>query len=310
MNPLVLKKGREKSLQRRHPWIFSGAVEKAAATAGRNASKCATPRARCWRTRAYSPKSQIRARVWTFDPAEAVDAAFFRNRIQKALALREALPAAKHTNALRLVQRRIRRPAGAGGRPLRRRAGGAVPRRRRRALARPDPGCADGDFRLRSDLRALGRRGAQARRPGAARRLRARQPQRLALPDHRVRPQFPRRRRAGAEDRLLPRPAREPPARARARRRARGARRLLLHRRLLDRRARRRREARHRDRELRAGARSGEGEPGRQSARRLARCEFVQADVFSAAEDLARSRTRSSTSSSSIRRSSRRPPRR
>ncbi len=30
MNQLVLKKGREKSLKRRHPWIFSGAVEKAA----------------------------------------------------------------------------------------------------------------------------------------------------------------------------------------------------------------------------------------------------------------------------------------
>ena len=29
MNPLILKKGREKSLRRRHPWIFSGAVEKA-----------------------------------------------------------------------------------------------------------------------------------------------------------------------------------------------------------------------------------------------------------------------------------------
>ena len=99
---MLLKKGREKSLRRRHPWIFSGAVEKASGKAGDtvevlDASKKFVARA------AYSPKSQIRARVWTFDQAEPVDAAFFRSRIQTALAIREALPAAKHANALRLV---------------------------------------------------------------------------------------------------------------------------------------------------------------------------------------------------------------
>ena len=99
---MVLKKGREKSLKRRHPWIFSGAVEKVGGKAGDtvdvlDSSKHFLARA------AYSPKSQIRARVWTFDPQEQVDADFFRKRIEKALALREALPAAKHTNALRLI---------------------------------------------------------------------------------------------------------------------------------------------------------------------------------------------------------------
>jgi len=102
MNSLLLKKGREKSLRRRHPWIFSGAVEKAAGKAGEtvdvlDAAKKFVARA------AYSPKSQIRARVWTFDPAQSVDGGFFRSRLQKALALREALPAAKHANAMRLV---------------------------------------------------------------------------------------------------------------------------------------------------------------------------------------------------------------
>ena len=104
MNFLALKRGREKSLKRRHPWIFSGAVEKVNGKPGpgdtvevRDSGGKALARA------AYSPKSQIRARVWTFDPAEEVDAVFFRNRIEKALALREALPAAKHANALRLV---------------------------------------------------------------------------------------------------------------------------------------------------------------------------------------------------------------
>ena len=76
MNHLILKKGRERSVKRRHPWIFSGAVEKAGGTAGetlevRDSSGKVLAHA------AYSPKSQIRARVWTFDPAQAVDAAFF-----------------------------------------------------------------------------------------------------------------------------------------------------------------------------------------------------------------------------------------
>jgi 23S rRNA (cytosine1962-C5)-methyltransferase len=102
MNSLILKKGREKSLLRRHPWIFSGSVEKGGGKPGETVEVLATGKKLLARA-AYSPKSQIRARVWTFDPAEEVDVAFFRNRIQKALALREALPAARHANALRLV---------------------------------------------------------------------------------------------------------------------------------------------------------------------------------------------------------------
>jgi 23S rRNA (cytosine1962-C5)-methyltransferase len=102
MSSLLLRTGREKSLKRRHPWIFSGAVEKASAKPGETVEVLDATRKFLARA-AYSPKSQIRARVWTFDQAEEVDAVFFRNRMQKALALREALPAAKHANALRLI---------------------------------------------------------------------------------------------------------------------------------------------------------------------------------------------------------------
>jgi 23S rRNA (cytosine1962-C5)-methyltransferase len=99
---IVLKKGREKSLRRRHPWIFSGAVEKASGKVG-DTVEVRDSTGKALALAAYSPKSQIRARVWTFDAAESIDAGFFRKRIEKALALREALAAAKHTNALRLV---------------------------------------------------------------------------------------------------------------------------------------------------------------------------------------------------------------
>ncbi|HZQ72567.1 MAG TPA: class I SAM-dependent methyltransferase [Burkholderiales bacterium] len=104
MSVLVLKKGREKSLRRRHPWVFSGAIEKVVGKPEigdtveiRDSSGKPVAQA------AYSPHSQIRARVWTFDCAEAVDAAFFRERLARAIAMRDALPAARHTNALRLV---------------------------------------------------------------------------------------------------------------------------------------------------------------------------------------------------------------
>jgi len=104
MSALVLKKGRERSLQRRHPWIFSGAVERATGKpepgetlAVKSAAGAVLAQA------AWSPKSQIRARVWSFEANEAIDAAFFRRRVRAALALRAGLAAAKHANALRLV---------------------------------------------------------------------------------------------------------------------------------------------------------------------------------------------------------------
>ena len=102
MNKLLLKKGREKSLKRRHPWIFSGAVEKAGGKPGETLLVCdvaGNPLALA----AYSPDSQIRARVWSFDVSASIDKDFFQRRIEKSLKLREQLPASKHTNAMRLI---------------------------------------------------------------------------------------------------------------------------------------------------------------------------------------------------------------
>ena len=102
MNPLILKKARERSLKRLHPWIFSGAVEKASGKAGETLEVrdiAGNPLALA----AYSPNSQIRARVWTFDTKEAVDAGFLEKRIRKAVELRGQLAASRHTNAMRLV---------------------------------------------------------------------------------------------------------------------------------------------------------------------------------------------------------------
>ena len=104
MKSVHLKAGREKSLRRRHPWIFSGAIERvdgepASGETVLVKSAAGQPVA----VAAYSPASQIRARVWSFAPATRVNAAFFDATVRRAVDLRAALPAARHTNALRLV---------------------------------------------------------------------------------------------------------------------------------------------------------------------------------------------------------------
>jgi 23S rRNA (cytosine1962-C5)-methyltransferase len=101
---LVLKKGRERSLKRRHPWIFSGAVERVLGKpASGDTMEVKSADGALLALAAYSPDSQIRARTWSFEPGAKIDAAFFGARIAAAVRLRESLAASKHTNALRLV---------------------------------------------------------------------------------------------------------------------------------------------------------------------------------------------------------------
>lgn len=74
---LFLAKGREKSLLRRHPWVFSGAVTRVEGNAASGETIDVCDFQGKWLARAaFSPQSQIRARVWTFDQQEAVDRDF------------------------------------------------------------------------------------------------------------------------------------------------------------------------------------------------------------------------------------------
>lgn len=92
METLFLKPEREKSLLRRHPWIFSGAVQR---VSGQPASgetvRILDSNGQFLALAAYSPASQIRARVWTFLPEETVDEAFFERRMTACLTRRSAL---------------------------------------------------------------------------------------------------------------------------------------------------------------------------------------------------------------------------
>jgi len=100
MKTIRLRAGRERSLLRRHPWVFEGAVERGKADSGETVRvEASDGRFLAWA--AYSPVSSIRLRAWTFDEAERVDASLFRRRIAKALAARIRLGI--DSDAMRLV---------------------------------------------------------------------------------------------------------------------------------------------------------------------------------------------------------------
>jgi 23S rRNA (cytosine1962-C5)-methyltransferase len=91
MASLILKPGREKSLLRRHPWIFSGAVQRVDEEIASGATVDVLSSNGHFLARgAYSPQSQIRVRVWTFED-ESVDPEFFRRRIRASLTARSSL---------------------------------------------------------------------------------------------------------------------------------------------------------------------------------------------------------------------------
>jgi len=90
MKTIRLKAGKERSLQRRHLWVFEGAIAKGGADAGETVRiESADGQFLAWA--AFSPASRIRARVWSFDEAQRIDAAFLRARIERAVHARSLL---------------------------------------------------------------------------------------------------------------------------------------------------------------------------------------------------------------------------
>lgn len=91
--PIVrLVPGKEKSLLRRHPWVFSGAVADAPSRLRPGETVALVSAGGAFLAKAaWSPESQIRARVWTFEEGEAIDADFFRERIRRAIDARRGL---------------------------------------------------------------------------------------------------------------------------------------------------------------------------------------------------------------------------
>jgi 23S rRNA (cytosine1962-C5)-methyltransferase len=87
MKTIRLREGKERSLLRRHPWIFDGAIARGSADAGETV-RVEGHGGEFLGWAAFSPSSKIRARVWSFDEKQRIDASFFIARIADAVRAR------------------------------------------------------------------------------------------------------------------------------------------------------------------------------------------------------------------------------
>ncbi|MBE2262312.1 MAG: class I SAM-dependent methyltransferase [Burkholderiaceae bacterium] len=100
MKTLRLREGKEKSLLRGHPWIFDSAIAKGGGDPGETVRvESAAGDFLAWA--AFSPASRIRARVWSFDQAQRIDAAFLRSLIRRSIAVRQLFDI--RSDGLRLI---------------------------------------------------------------------------------------------------------------------------------------------------------------------------------------------------------------
>jgi len=90
MASLILKPGREKSLLKRHPWVFSGAVGAIDGdTLPGETVRIHSARGDFLAWAAYSPHSQIRARVWSWDEKDVIDEEFLLRRLSRSISKRQ-----------------------------------------------------------------------------------------------------------------------------------------------------------------------------------------------------------------------------
>ncbi|OEE36104.1 23S rRNA methyltransferase [Vibrio genomosp. F10 str. ZF-129] len=90
MTPAIyLVKGRDKSLRRKHPWVFSRGIHRVEGEPQSGETVDVYANNGQWLAKAaYSPTSQIRARVWSFEKRD-IDKAFFVEKIRQAQLLRD-----------------------------------------------------------------------------------------------------------------------------------------------------------------------------------------------------------------------------
>ncbi len=100
MKVIRLKEGKERSLQRRHPWIFDSAIAKGGGDPGETV-RVESHDGQFLAWAAFSPASKIRARAWSTRAEQRIDAAFFADTIRRAIAARARFPIA--SDSLRLV---------------------------------------------------------------------------------------------------------------------------------------------------------------------------------------------------------------
>ncbi len=101
MKKIIIKAGRDRSLLRRHPWIFSGAIKSTNDAVSGDVISVMAEDGRYLCTALFSAESQIAARVVSFDANEVIDDAFYRRKINDAVKRRA--PLGVSANAYRLI---------------------------------------------------------------------------------------------------------------------------------------------------------------------------------------------------------------
>lgn len=101
---VILHPQRDKSLRRRHPWVFASAVDQLKGRCRPGDTVDVHSSEGKWLGRgAWSPESQIRVRMWTFEAEESIDNGFFVRRIAQAYSLRQKWVISPVTNSYRLI---------------------------------------------------------------------------------------------------------------------------------------------------------------------------------------------------------------
>jgi 23S rRNA (cytosine1962-C5)-methyltransferase len=87
MKTIRLKAGKERSLLRRHPWIFESAIARGGGDAGETV-RVESHAGEFLAWAAFSPASRIRARAWSFDEQQRIDPDFLRASCRRAVRAR------------------------------------------------------------------------------------------------------------------------------------------------------------------------------------------------------------------------------
>lgn len=104
LKTVTLKPGREKPVRQHHPWIFSGAIRHVAAGVQNGDIVEVVAANGAWLARGYfNRSSQIQVRILTWGEREVIDEAFWRHRMQIAIAGRNALVTDPQTTVYRLI---------------------------------------------------------------------------------------------------------------------------------------------------------------------------------------------------------------
>ena len=104
MTIIKLKKNRQRSLEKKHPWVFSGAIDSIKDPPQNGVTvKVISADGKFLGWGSYSLKSQISIRIWSFDENEKIDTEFFKRQIEQAIDLRTQIIDTTNSNAYRLI---------------------------------------------------------------------------------------------------------------------------------------------------------------------------------------------------------------